>query len=166
MVAEVMGGLSAFSTMFGIAKSLKDMNDAVIRNQAVYDLTEQILAAQEKYAAVVDRVRDLEKQVSTFENWDAEAKRYQMKDFGGGTFAYPLKLEMAEGEPPHTLCCKCYNNRKKGILQSKGVNAFHQQMVKCSECDTDFSLGVKSEPTVRSRRSYSSRSDFDPFTGR
>jgi len=163
MVAEVMGGLTAFSTMFGIAKSMKDMNDAVIRNQAVYDLTEQILAAQEKYAASVERIRDLEKQVAAFENWDAESKRYQMKDFGGGTIAYALKPAMANGEPSHNLCCKCHNNRKKGILQPGGINAYHQQMVKCSECGTDFVLG---QQTGKWASRGPVQSDFDVFTGR
>jgi hypothetical protein len=162
MVAEVFGGLSAFSTMFGIAKSMKDMNDAVIRNQAVFDLTEQILAAQEKYAMAIERVRDLEKQVAAFENWDAESKRYQMKDFGGGTIAFALKPDMANGQPPHNLCCRCYNNRTIGILQPEGVNAYRQERVKCSECGTEYLLGQRVE------RNHSARANtkFDPFTGR
>jgi ribosomal protein L32 len=167
MVVEVMSGLSAFSTMFGIAKSMKDMNDAVIRNKAVYDLTEQILAAQEKYATVVEQVRDLEKQITAFEDWENEKKRYQMKDFGGGTIAFALKPETANGEPAHSLCCKCYYNRKKGILQPRGQNAYQQQMVKCSECGTDFDLGHRVDPHA-GRLNYSRRtnSDFDVFSGR
>jgi hypothetical protein len=157
MVAEVFGGLSAFSTMFGIAKSMKDMNDAVIRNQAVYDLTEQILGAQEKYAAAIERVRDLEKEVAAFEAWEAEKKRYQMKDYGGGTIALELKPEMANGEPPHRICPSCHQNRKKGFLQPKGQNAWHQEMVKCCECNKQFELGqrVERNHNVRpNRRAY------------
>jgi hypothetical protein len=162
MVAEVFGGLSAFSTMFGIAKSMKDMNDAVIRNQAVYDLTEQILAAQEKYAAAIERVRDLEREVAAFENWDAEQKRYQMKDFGGGTIAYSLKPEMASGDPPHNLCSACYQKGKKGILQPTGMNGYHQEMVKCAECGKDFVLGQRVGRSSGGR----ARTDYDAFTGR
>ncbi len=161
MVAEVFGGLSAFSTMFGIAKSMKDMNDAVIRNQAVYDLTEQILAAQEKYAASVERVRDLEKQVAAFKNWEAEKQRYQMRDFGGGTIAYALKSEMAIGEPPHNLCSACFQKGKKGILQPTSINGKHQQMVRCAECRGDFLLGAPVARTMQSR----ANTRWDPFTG-
>jgi hypothetical protein len=161
MVGEALGALSAFSTMFGIAKSMKDMNDAVVRNQAVYDLTEQILTAQEKYAAAIEQVRELERQVATFENWDAEAKRYEMRDFGGGTIAYALKQSMANGEPPHNLCSACFQNRKKGILQPTGPNAYKQTMVKCAECGRDFALGQRVE-----RGPMRMRTDFDPFTGR
>lgn len=41
MVAEVFAGISAFKTMFDIAKAMKDMDDAVKRNAAVFDLGEQ-----------------------------------------------------------------------------------------------------------------------------
>ena len=30
---------------------------------------------------------ELDKKVASFESWDAEKKRYHMKDFGGGTIA-------------------------------------------------------------------------------
>ena len=42
MVAEVFGSIGAFKAMFDIAKALKDMNDAAIRNGAVIELQEQI----------------------------------------------------------------------------------------------------------------------------
>src|SRR5438874_2619718 len=100
MVGEVIGGLTAFSTMFGIAKSMKDMNDAVVRNHAVYELWEQILAAQEKYAAALEEIRKLEAKIASQETWATEKARYQMRDYGGGTIAYDLKREMAGDEPP------------------------------------------------------------------
>ncbi len=170
MVAEVMSGLSAFSTMFGIAKSMKDMNDAVIRNQAVYDLTEQILAAQEKYAATIERVHELEKQVAAFENWDAESKRYELRDYGAGTFAFEFRISPTGREPPHRICPACYENRKKGLLQSRGKDAWAREMVKCAGCDKEFVLGARVERdlSARGRSSYSPRggSDFDVFSGR
>ena len=45
MVAEVFAGLSAFKTLFDTARSLKDMNDAVVRSAAVIEMQEQILSA-------------------------------------------------------------------------------------------------------------------------
>ena len=42
MVGEVFAGLSAFTSMFNIAKSMKDMNDAHIRNAAISVLWEHI----------------------------------------------------------------------------------------------------------------------------
>jgi hypothetical protein len=87
MVGEAIAGLSAFGSMFNIAKSIKDMNDAVVRNQAVYELWEHIIAAQARYTEAVQKINELEAKISRFENWDAERERYVLTDFGGSTFA-------------------------------------------------------------------------------
>jgi Mg2+ and Co2+ transporter CorA len=67
MVAEVFAGLSAFKTMFDMAKGLKDINDAAIRNGAVIELQEKILAARESQSAALERIGELEKKVASFE---------------------------------------------------------------------------------------------------
>jgi hypothetical protein len=145
VVTEAIAGLGALKTAFDMAKALENTHEVTTRDRAVIDLQKEILAAQQAQFALVERVRDLERQVAAFENWDAEQKRYQMKDFGGGTIAYSLKPEMANGEPLHNLCSACYQKRKKGILQPIGINAYHQKMMKCAECGTDFVLGQRVE---------------------
>jgi hypothetical protein len=154
-------GLGAIKTAFDMAKALETIHEAVARDRAVIDLQKEILTAQQAQFALIERVRDFEKQLATFEDWDAEKKRYQMKDFGGGTIAYSLKPEMADGEPPHNLCSACYQNRKKGILQPMGINAYRQQMVKCAECNKDFTLGTRIERNFSAR----AQTDWNPFTG-
>jgi hypothetical protein len=162
MVAEIFAGVGALKTAFDIAKGLKDIDDATRRNAAVIELQEKILSAQSAQSDLVERVRDLEKEVAGFETWETEKQRYEMKDFGGGTIAYELKRDMAGGEPPHRICTACYQKRLKGILQPTGVNSYRQQMVKCSECSKDFVLGTRVERNLNAR----SNTDFDPFTGR
>ena len=46
MVAEVMTGLGAFKAALDVAKGLKDISDATVRNSAVIELQELILSAQ------------------------------------------------------------------------------------------------------------------------
>jgi hypothetical protein len=162
VVTEAIAGLGAIRTAFDMAKALESIHEAVARDRAVIDLQKEILAAQQAQFALVERVRNLEKEVTAFENWDAEKKRYQMKDFGGGTIAYALKPEMAGGEPPHRICPACYQTGKKGFLQSRGPNAYRQEIVQCSECDKQFELGNRVERNLNAR----TRSDFDAFTGR
>jgi hypothetical protein len=148
MTGEVFAGLSALKTAFDIAKGLKDIDDAARRNAAVIELQNKILSAQQEQFAMAERVRGLENQLAAFEDWNSEKKRYEMADFGGGTLAYKLKPNMANGEPPHRLCSACYQNRKKGILQPTGINAYHREMVKCAECGKDFVLGNRVERTL------------------
>jgi hypothetical protein len=92
MVAEVLAGLGAFKTMFDMAKALKDINDAAIRNGAVIELQEQILGAQVAQAALLERVGHLEAEITRFETWETEKQRYTLEKFdprGSGRCAAP-----------------------------------------------------------------------------
>jgi hypothetical protein len=64
MVAEIYAGLSSVKAAFDIAKGLKDIHDATLRNAAVIELQEQILSAQVEHASLIDRIRELEKQMA------------------------------------------------------------------------------------------------------
>ena len=103
VVTEAIAGLGAIKTAFDMAKALESIHESVARDRAVIDLQKEILAAQQAQFAMVERVRDLEKQVTSFENWDAEKQRYQMKDFGGGRS--PMRLKAAQKmESRPTIC--------------------------------------------------------------
>jgi hypothetical protein len=117
MVAEVLGGISAFKAMFDMAKSLKDINDATVRDRAVIELQKEILGAQVAQAALVERVSYLEKEMTRFETWDAEKQRYELKQVAPGAFAYSVKPGARGAEPAHWICAACYQNRKKFVLQ-------------------------------------------------
>ena len=134
MACDVVAGLSVFKTMFGIAKSMRDMNDAVIRNAAVADLCEQIISAQERYTAAVGRVGELGKELVRFETWEVEKRRYELKDMDRGFFAYIPKEGEERGEPPHALCANCYQRGIKSILQSNGSRDVYQLSWDCSAC--------------------------------
>jgi hypothetical protein len=134
MVGEVLvAGLSAFKTMFDIAKSMKDMSDTVARNAAVSDLWEQIFAAQSRYAALLERVSELEKEVASFETWETEKENYEPKEVAFGAFVYVLKESMRRPEQNAWFCANCYQHRKKSFLQAHHSDAsfvYH----KCPEC--------------------------------
>ena len=148
MVSEAIAGLSIFKTLLDMAKGLKDINDATIRNAAVIELQEKILAAQAQQSTLVDRISELEKEVARFETWEAEKKRYKLYDFGSGTFAYVLKEGMEDGEPPHRACANCFKKEQISILQFRHQTATGQGKYACSTCKTDFLLGEYSDPPV------------------
>lgn len=146
MVGEVFAGIGALKTAFDIAKGLKDIDDAARRNAAVIELQEKILYAQQSQSTLVERVHDLEKEVASFEQWEAEKKRYALTDFGASTFAYDLKPEAANGEPSHRICPSCYEKRQKSILQYKFRSATGRDRWKCSGCDKEFEFGHPQPP--------------------
>lgn len=92
MVAEVYAGLSAFKAMFDLAKGLKDINDATIRNAAFIELQEKILGAQEAQTSLIQRIGELEKEVADSKSWEAQKQRYQLKRYDPGVFFYVLKV--------------------------------------------------------------------------
>jgi hypothetical protein len=141
MVGEFLTGLGALKTAFDIAKGLKDIDDATRRNAAVIELQEKILAAREAQSALLDRVGDLEKEVASFEKWDAEQQRYELKQLahGGAAFAYALKSGAQPSEPFHCICATCYQRRIKSILQFLRMVMIGgtEQILKCPVCGTE-----------------------------
>jgi DNA-directed RNA polymerase subunit RPC12/RpoP len=135
MIGEAFAGLSAFKSMYDAAKALKDINDATIRNGAVIELQEKILAARDAQETLLKRIGDLEKEVTRFEAWKTEKDRYQLTDVGSGTFAYALKAAMRGTEPPHYICANCYEQSKKSILHHMRM-AGGSDLLSCPRCST------------------------------
>jgi hypothetical protein len=140
MPGEVFAGLSAIKIAFDIAKGLKDIDDAARRNAAIIELQEKLLIAQETQAALTERVRELEEKVASFEKWDTEKERYDLKQLirGGPTFAYALKGDAQPAEPFHCICATCYQKRLKSILQfERTIMMSDERILKCPVCSTE-----------------------------
>lgn len=132
MATELVMGLGLFKTMFDLAKGMKDISDATVRNGVAIELQEKILAAQLQQASLIQSIGELEKKVANLEAWETEKQRYQLTDFGGSTFAYALKPEASNGEPAHRLCAACYQKGHKSILQKTSGEASGQEQWKCT----------------------------------
>lgn len=160
-MVDVPMALGSLKIALDIAKGMKDLNDASVRNIESIKLMEQIIAAQMAQASLIQQVRDLETEVAQFKNWDAEKDRYTLTDYGGGTFAYALKPDKANGQPPHRICPNCYEDKKVAPLQSRGKTHFSQEHCICTRCKTNFHFGVAHTPALQSRYN---RSRDDPFS--
>jgi hypothetical protein len=110
-------GISAFKAMFDMAKGLKDISDATLRNNAIMELQEKILAAQAAEFELIKTVQDLEKKVASFETWEREKQHYELKSLGFGALAYMLKPTERGINPPHWVCTHCFENGKKHTMQ-------------------------------------------------
>ena len=131
VVAETIAGLSGLKTAFDIAKTLKDMDDRTRRNEAVIDLQQKILTAQEAQATLIKQVSELEEEVASLKAWNADKKRYELKDLRKGFFAYILKEGMENGEPPHALCTNCYQKGFKSILHLNDTKDARERSPSC-----------------------------------
>jgi hypothetical protein len=97
--------------VFGTHHSISEAHSAVI------ELQEKILSAQETQSALVERVSELEKEVTRLKNWEADKSRYELTEIAPGILALSIKESMRNGEPLHRICANCASEGKKSYLQ-------------------------------------------------
>ena len=147
MVGEAFAAFQGLKIAFDSVKAIKEMNDANIRNAAISDVLEKLVTAREQYSALLDRVSDLEQELKRFENWEAEKQRYQLHRTGRGNLAYVVKKSMANGEPGHALCPKCFQESKKSILQPNNASFVAAKGYVCPSCAMDIITQSEGFPT-------------------
>jgi hypothetical protein len=140
---SLTAGIGILKTAFDIAKGLKDIDDATRRNAAVIELQEKILDAQTTQAGLIEYVRSLEEEVASFEKWDAEKERYELKALRPSVFAYMLKPNTRGAEPPHWVCANCYGNRKISLFQWTAHMAQAYRLVQCPACKNEIAPGAE-----------------------
>ena len=106
---------------------------------ALIDAQSDALASQEAQSKQSARIKELEQTISGFDDWEAERARYRLVNASGnrGAFVYLLREEIAEDEPLHYICPKCYGGKIKSILQ---LGFYHENEAHCPECMIAFSV--------------------------
>lgn len=158
-ISHAMTLATSLQTAGEITKAMIGIRDGALLQAKVIELNGIILSAQgsalasnQDQFALLQSVRDLEAKVVEMENWAAEEKRYELKDFGGSTFAYVLKPEEPGSRNDHRLCSACFENRHKSTLQNMGGTHQGRQKYWCPKCKSEFKLGAFVEPPPRSSR--------------
>ena len=151
---------SALRSAGEIMKTMVGLRDGVLLQAKAIELNAEIITAQgaaltanANQFTLLDRVRDLEKEVADLKAWRAEKKKYALQQIAPGAFAYVIKPEVRGAEPMHLLCATCYNQGLKSILQYLGS-------LKSSDARADASLGCslcKAEIFVKSFQDNLSR---------
>ncbi|MBI4922326.1 MAG: hypothetical protein HY834_11295 [Devosia nanyangense] len=122
--------------------------------QHIFDARDALSATQEKQATALKRIIDLEGEIASFKNWEAEKQRYKLETLPPGIHMYGLKPGMENGEPPHKICATCFNQGFKSLLhitgQGNGLTSW-----KCHRCGFEEQTGHFVDP--RPDR------DYNPF---
>lgn len=146
-MASISAAVTSLKTATDIAKGLMEIKTATEIQSKVIELQSVILAAQSSALAaqseqfsLLEKIRQFEAKMAEIEAWKNEADRYQLTDYGGGTFAYSLKPGMERGEPSHRICAACYQKGHKSILQNSGTYSGREK-VHCPRCEQSFFLG-------------------------
>lgn len=150
-----MPDISAFAAALSSLNAAKDIAQAMIglRDNAAFqtkplefqskllDANRAAFAAQDERAAPLERIRALEEKVASFETWEAEKQRYELKPFGTGV-AYLLKPEAQATETSHQLYANCFARGKKSFLARVPNNTARTALgmgtsYRCSECKAE-----------------------------
>ncbi len=142
MYTEINAALQATKVLYDIAKANKGLtnyNELVSAvsevNARLVDANAAALSSQEKQSFLAERVRELEKKIMEFENWESEIQKYKLHKFPSGTFAFELKPEMQQTEPLHYLCETCAAKRQKSMLQPDGFHNGEGLFLRCHNCN-------------------------------
>lgn len=134
-MVDLAVGLTAFNTMMNAAKALKDMKEDSVRLQASIDLQRDIFATQQNYTELLKTVGALEAKIASFETWDTDKQRYELKEHGtNGVKAYALKDGVEPPELPHSICPDCYQQRKRTIIQTVRHMVGRDESLRCQVC--------------------------------
>lgn len=148
LIAEISAGLGSLKAAKDILQAMNGMQSAAAVNDVkltlqghLLDAHQGLFAAQEVQTAASRRIADLEQEIVRLKDWTAEKQRYQLHDVGRGAMTYVPKPGMENGEPPHWLCAKCFNQGQKSFMQNRGNgvgnrNAADRGQDKTYACDT------------------------------
>lgn len=146
-IQQAVTGLQAAKN---IVQALIGIHDAGVIKSKVIELQDAIMTAQSgalnaqmNQFTMLNRIRDLETQVTQMETWRAEKERYELTELGTADsrrFAYSLKSDVASPEPPHQICANCYNQGKKSILQHETLFPGRSDVLQCHACSATIYL--------------------------
>ena len=105
------------------------------------DVQAEALESQRVQARQEDRIRELERQIAEYDNWEREKSRYELASVGR-SYLYILKQTyLVDAEPRHYICPHCYQDRRKAILfYDRGIRNSAQAV--CGVCDTRFNINI------------------------
>jgi hypothetical protein len=114
----------------------KGRDEAIKLYGQIVSAHQSALAAQSAQVALIEEKRALEAKLAEFEEWDRTKQRYELQPVGHGAFVYVVKEGERRAEPPHSICPNCYEQRRRSILQSSGINRHTgEERLSCLSCE-------------------------------
>ena len=126
-IETIQSAISSLKVAYDITRGALRSKLNAEAQQTFIDLQTAIIEAQKSaisshadQSAMIEEIRNLKEELARVKAWDTEKARYELNELGPGLFAYSLKEVMAQGEPPHWICCACHGQGRKSALQNDG----------------------------------------------
>jgi hypothetical protein len=129
-MTKVMVGIRDTSVMQG---KIIELQGVILSAQSA------ALSAQSDQLSLLERVRELEKEVAQAKEWNSEKEKYKLVQVGSGSFAYMMKEPECGAGPHHMLCANCFEHGRKSILQLREIKALDKEEIHyCPACKAEF----------------------------
>jgi hypothetical protein len=109
-----------------------------------------VVSAEQSHLAMLETLNWLKEKLEIFQAWEVEQKKYVMKRFDPGVIAYQRKTEayqskagdeqLEAADPAHLLCAKCFERKKRSILQATPKIERRYPVFKCHECRSEYAF--------------------------
>ncbi len=123
---------------------------AVELQQIILSAQSSALEAQSEQFALLEQIRNLEKELADVKAWESEKQKYELIDLfagndrAGAAFVYARKSGVEPAEPPHKICAHCYQEGKKSILQQETRVPGMDRVLLCNACGSEiYVAGVR-----------------------
>jgi hypothetical protein len=140
-MSAIGGALSSLNTAMDIAKTMIGLRDGhaiqsklIELNTKILDAQKSAFAANDERAALIGRIRLLEKELVDLKAGKTETEQYDLTEAGPGMFAYIKTPAMRGTEPAHYVCANCYRQNKISILQHMQLGS-GGHLLSCSACN-------------------------------
>jgi len=141
----IQGTISGLKVAGDIAKGFMELKSMTEVQGKVIELQSAILAAQSSalsanadQAAMVDEIRNLKAEIARVKAWESQKQRYQLQPiWDRAALVYALKESMSNGEPPHWICTKCYEDGSRMILQPRQTKE-GRGVLACPTCKSEL----------------------------
>ena len=161
---------TSIGTLMDIAKAMKGVHDATLLDNKVFELqramleTQQsVFAANEERTELIERIRELEKEISGLKQWEAEKEKYKLEIVDAtGVYAYARKPNPTDVEPHLFICANCYQAGRKSLLQATSHTAMGKRVHVCPNCKAEIAFGAV--PIPSDRPSHAAR--YNPLADR
>ena len=146
-LVAIQAAISSLKAASEISKSFLELKTTTEIHSKVFELQSALLEAQNAAISATtaqfelqEQVRRLEERLREVTLWGDQEGRYSLVcPWRGPAQVYALKRETAEGEEPHFLCCNCFHDRRKVILNPHKKDGWI--LMVCPSCKATIHTG-------------------------
>lgn len=147
--SAIQGMMASLKAATDISKALFELKVTSEVQGKVIELQSALMSAQSSALeatnaqySLQERVRELESQLRSFQDWGDQEKRYALvSPWKGPAQVYALKKESASEERAHYLCTNCFHARKRIILNPTNKDGW--VYLACPSCKSSISTGYR-----------------------